>query len=130
MKPIRLWSACCTETDSSLHIVLIWRSDKVSALVFVCTHLTFGLTRVISNNEMTFHYFQNTIFHFSRELLVSCVKRESRTMQGLGSVLCPVLTTQILSLLSTDRDLLNADESRAITVSGTPPPHTHTLQLQ
>lgn len=43
-----------------MHILLIWKTDKVFALVYVyILNMRIGLPLVIPNNEMTFSSFQN-----------------------------------------------------------------------
>lgn len=74
-----------------MHILLIWKTDKVFALVFglyvYILNMRIWPPLVIPNNEMTFSSFQNTLFSFSRKLLVNSVailsySRERKNTQG------------------------------------------------
>lgn len=48
-----------------MHILLIWKTDKVFALVYVYTvNMMVCVLLVIPNNEMTFSSFQNTFLFF------------------------------------------------------------------
>lgn len=100
-------------------VLLIWKADKVFALVFglyvYLLNMRIWLPLVIATNEMTFPSFQNTIFSFSRKFFVNSVAilshlKGKKHTQG-RIMICPLPSlfishTEILWLLSTEWRLL------------------------
>lgn len=120
-----------------MHIILIWKTDKVFALVFgpyvyrvYILNMRIWLPLVIPNNEMTFSSFQNTLFSFIRKLLVNSVailsylrereKKKPNTQDRDYDVSIAIsVQFPLRNILITVH--CYAEESRAITVSGTLP---------